>query len=98
MPYIKDEDRQAFDHIIEQLCEELDESSFSAGDINYIISRIINKALSGRLSYAKINELIGVLECAKLELYRRVAAPYEDTKIRDNGEVYDAPAILFMKG
>jgi len=98
MPYIKDEDRQAFDHFIEQLCEELEVEDFKAGEINYIISRIMNQALRGKLNYAKINELIGVLECAKLELYRRVAAPYEDTKIRDNGEVYDAPAILFMKG
>ena len=34
--------------------------------------------------------LVGVLECAKLELYRRLAAPYEDLKIEDNGDVYNA--------
>ena len=33
-------------------------------------------------------KVIGALECAKLELYRRIAAPYEDTKIQENGEVY----------
>ena len=38
--------------------------------------------------YSKINALIGVLECAKLELYRRVAAPYENDKIDENGDVY----------
>ena len=31
---------------------------------------------------------MGALECAKLELYRRVAAPYEDVKIMENGDVY----------
>ena len=36
----------------------------------------------------KLIPLIGVLECAKLELYRRVAAPYEDDKIDENGDVY----------
>jgi len=36
----------------------------------------------------QINEVIGVLECAKLELYRRVAAPYEERKRIENGEVY----------
>jgi hypothetical protein len=40
------------------------------------------------MSYQNINELIGVLECAKLELYRRVASPYEDEKIQSNGDVY----------
>jgi hypothetical protein len=37
--------------------------------------------------------MIGVLECAKLELYRRVAAPYEDAKCEDNGDVYDSITI-----
>ena len=40
------------------------------------------------LYYEWINEVIGVLECAKLELYRRVAAPYEDDKRLQNGDVY----------
>ena len=39
-------------------------------------------------NYVKLNELIGVLECAKLELYRRVASPYEDEKVESNGDVY----------
>ena len=30
----------------------------------------------------------GVLECAKLELYRRIAAPYEDDRLTEHGEVY----------
>ncbi len=32
-------------------------------------------------------ELLGAVEGAKLELYRRLAAPYEDLKIRENGDV-----------
>jgi len=40
------------------------------------------------LKYSNLNELIGVLECAKLELYRRVAAPYEDEKALINGDVF----------
>jgi hypothetical protein len=31
--------------------------------------------------------LIGMLECAKLELYRRSVANYEDEKILENGDV-----------
>ena len=37
--------------------------------------------------YAVYNELIGALECAKLELYRKRVAPYEEEKIAENGEV-----------
>jgi len=40
------------------------------------------------MNYRNINELVGVFECAKLELYRRVASPYEDEKIQSNGDVY----------
>ena len=40
------------------------------------------------VSYTSINAAIGVLECAKLELYRKVASLYEDKKERANGGVY----------
>jgi hypothetical protein len=39
-------------------------------------------------SYQSINDVLGALEGAKLEFYRRIAAPYEDTKIQENGDVY----------
>ncbi|MBI9085369.1 MAG: hypothetical protein JEZ11_17370 [Desulfobacterales bacterium] len=46
--------------------------------------------LSNQLSllYAHLNEIVGVFECAKLELYRQLSAPYEDRKIDENGDVY----------
>lgn len=60
-----------------------------AGELNYTISVIIDRYLKEKgLSYLYINEVIGVLECAKLELYRRIAAPYEDKKKEENGDVY----------
>mgnify|MGYP001405168626 CR=1 FL=1 len=39
------------------------------------------------LRYFNINRAMGVLEACKLEHYRRVAAPYEDTIIQTNGDV-----------
>lgn len=39
-------------------------------------------------SYQTYNDMLGALECAKLELYRRKISPYEDTKIELNGDVY----------
>jgi broad-specificity NMP kinase len=59
------------------------------GELNYAITRLVNDYIIHHgLKYGSINEIIGVLECAKLELYRRIAAPYEDTKIVENGDVY----------
>jgi len=61
------------------------------GELNYAISRICDRYLASRgLSYQVINDVVGALECAKQEFYRRVAAPYEDRKIRENGDVYTA--------
>lgn len=62
----------------------------SAGELNYLITRMIDTYLQhkGGVRYAHINEVVGVLECAKMELYRRVAAPYEDEKCDESGDVY----------
>lgn len=66
----------------------------SAGELNFLISYLLDKYVTHHgLSYATINTLVGVLECAKLELYRRVAVPYEDTKIIQNGDVYSSEAL-----
>lgn len=84
MPYIDKSNRKYFDSKIYDLSLEI----YTAGDLNYCISSLCAIKLDGNLSYAKINEMIGVLECAKQELYRRVAAPYEDIKCKQNGDVY----------
>lgn len=61
-----------------------------AGELNYAITEIMIDYLNRKgVSYTNMNEVVGVLECAKLELYRRMTAPYEDQKIIENGDVYD---------
>lgn len=61
------------------------------GVANYIVSTIVTELLckigSPKHCYSGINAAIGVLECAKMELYRRVAAPYEDLAINTNGDI-----------
>jgi len=93
MPYIRQEKRCEIENELDQLIIKFLESEVevgTAGRLNYLISSITGAILNNdeRISYTRINELIGVLECAKLELYRRVAAPYEDDKSRLNGDVY----------
>lgn len=89
MPYIKPEDRAEVDEQLESLFGVLD--STNPGEMNYVITRILLEQFQvgySDVSYAKINEIIGILECAKLEFYRRVAAPYENEKCSENGDVY----------
>lgn len=84
MPYIKQEDRPKFDEHIKALSDVI----ACAGDFNYVISRLgINliERLGGR--YDNHNTVIGAMECAKLELYRRRTGPYEDNAITKNGDI-----------
>ncbi|MGV3773088.1 MAG: DUF6899 family protein [Verrucomicrobiales bacterium] len=88
MPYIKPEFRPAYDEAMEPLFQLLKERGFQSGDINYCVSRLIWRSfeeMGGR--YANANDLMGALECIKQEFYRRKVAPYEDLKIKENGDV-----------
>jgi hypothetical protein len=83
MPYIKQDRR-----------EQCDPGTYdfrwpnTSGEFNFAITRLIVDYIGDKLEYDKINSAIGILECAKLELYRRIAAPYEDKKKEENGDVY----------
>ena len=59
------------------------------GELNYLVTMAVWEWVKRNgISYATINNAIGVLECAKLELYRRIASPYENKKLNENGDVY----------
>jgi hypothetical protein len=79
--------RAAFSITLDPLCNAIRRGAAS-GEVNYIVTRLLLAWLGDRPSYGKFNEAIGVLECAKLELYRRAVAPYEDDKAVTNGDVY----------
>ena len=83
MPYIDRNSRMKYDGRIAGTCP------LTQGDLNYCISKLIHYYLMDNdvLCYSNINEVVGVLECAKLELYRQIAAPYEDDKKSMNGPV-----------
>ena len=84
MPYIKQDDRELMDPSLDAILETVDE--FNVGDLNYIITSIAHRWIKKQgLRYVNLNAVIGMLECAKLELSRVVVAPYEDTKIHENG-------------
>lgn len=87
MPYIKPEKRQELDPHVEKLVKELSYRGFDEGELNYVITCIFVAAFRAARRYATINKLRGVLGCVWSEFYRRHAAPYEDEKIKENGDV-----------
>lgn len=79
MPYITNKERQG----LADGCH-----GANAGQLNYLITILIHKYLNGHeLNYQTINDIVGALEGAKVEFQRRIVAPYEDRKIKDNGDI-----------
>jgi hypothetical protein len=81
MPYISEERR-----------EEMEGGYYASpctpGELNYALTKVVNDYWKVNQNYQAINDVLGALEGAKLEFYRRVAAPYEDKKMKENGDVY----------
>ena len=82
MPYIKKEDRPKFSYGISYLWPA------NPGELNYVLTEIIYNYLERNgEKYQTYNDIVGALECCKMELYRRRVMPYEDKKIAENGDV-----------
>lgn len=89
MPYVDNATRQLLDSSLDAVaCRIAKMLSARPGDMNYAISALIKKVYGTNLRYADYNEIIGVLEDAKLEFYRRRVGPYEDKKILEHGDLY----------
>jgi hypothetical protein len=81
MPYIQQEER-------EKLLSEPNYYPDKPGELNFLITKLCLEYLDGKESYTDYNEVIGALECCKLEFYARKVRPYEDVKILENGDVF----------
>jgi len=81
----------------------------SVGDLNYSISRLIWELWFQReISYTKIDTIVGLLDrlikqfpkcsstlrCVQFEIYRRLAANYENEKMNTHGDVFINNKIL----
>jgi hypothetical protein len=60
----------------------------SAGELNYAFTDTIIEYMKQHNNYQGINDVLGALEGAKMEFYRRWVVPYEDYKCASNGDVY----------
>lgn len=83
MPYIKQKDRIYFEKEITEMVESITEP----GELCYCIYTILKKLTDKDYRFKNMSSLIGEVEAAKLEYYRRVVSPYEDIKITENGDI-----------
>ena len=85
MPYISKSDRHSLTRQYDNM------RPANPGQLNFTLAQIVDKYINdcgGGSNYGNYNDVIGVLECLKLELYRRFVGPYEDEKLEENGEVF----------
>ena len=69
---------------IKELIKKIPENELD-GELNYFISTLLNSSYPPK--YFNYNRAIGLLECIKSEFYRRKVGPYEDKKIKENGDI-----------
>lgn len=87
MPYIPRETRVQLSEVVDAITKA---KINTPGQLNYLISKLIEAYITkNELRYQTINDVEGALNCASKEFYRRVVAPFEDSKIEENGDVYD---------
>lgn len=80
MPYLKfNEKEQLLDHPYPT----------RPGELNFLITDLcLRYWTKSPQNYQALNDIMGALEGAKQEFYRRKAVPYEEIKIRENGDCY----------
>ena len=88
MPYISRNERKQYGQVLEQLAALIPQDRLKRpGHMNYVVSLLINKVYGSSMRYADHNEVIGVLSSIQSEFYRRHTAPYEDQKIKEEGDL-----------
>ena len=103
MPYIDEQERVELDSQIDNMILAIRNNKTNLnnphdfsnylGRINYCFSRIIYGVMRD-VSYRNIAMVTGVLENIKQEYYRRIAEPYEDIKIRQNGDIKEYKGLI----
>ena len=83
LPYLKPEDRAPIYH------RERDVKT--PGELNYFITEaLVDYWAESAMNYQVINDILGAVEGAKAEFYRRIAVPFEELKRSQHGDVYAA--------
>ncbi len=87
MPYILPKDRPELDQLAQPLIDHLKKLPLEEQDgaLNYFLTVTIHHVYPKK--YFHINRALGVLSAVVQEFYRKVVGPYEEVKIKENGDV-----------
>ncbi len=92
MPYITQNYRDQLYQEIDALAQKIKQineqnpGQTKDGLMNFALTELMNEVFPNA-RYHQFNEIIGFLECCKLEYYRKKIGPYEDLKEQENGPV-----------
>ena len=87
MPYITKKDRKLYDERLDNLCFALEEQGYIDGHVTYVLFKIMARWFFNNPAYKTIASIRGCLVGTLSELDRRYFFPYEDKKIRKNGDI-----------
>lgn len=79
--------RERLDVAINGLFDVMKKEAITDGEVNYVITRIIDRMYDNN-NYRGYNSAMGVLDCVAREFYRRRVIPFEERKLKENGDVY----------
>lgn len=87
MPYIEKEKRPELDQLVNPLIDHLKSLQVEDqdGSLNYAITKIIRNVYP--IKYFHLNRALGVLSAVTQEFYRKIVGPYEESKIKENGDI-----------
>jgi len=87
MPYIKSEERKKYEPKLSEITQLIN-SEMPKGNLTYLLYAISLDFIKKKgESYTNISTAISCLNDAAEELRRKHLNPYEDEKIRENGDI-----------
>ena len=98
MPYIPKDQRERINGEIAALIQAIKAlgKENRDGALNYSITTMIRNLYE--MKYIEQNAAMGVLSCIEKEHYRTQIGPYEDIKIKENGDATDIQTIGELNG
>ena len=87
MPYIKEEERKQYKHLLDNLCATLEQHEYKEGHVTYVLFMILARWWFHSPAYKTMASIRGCLAGTLSELDRRYFFSYEDKQIRKNGDV-----------
>lgn len=82
MPYVKQERRVELNFVVESMRRA---DIVANGDLNYVLFKFCRDVI--KPSYNNYKNYLGELNEAAEEIRRRMLAPYEDEKIKENSDI-----------